>query len=206
MVFRTRSSKFKLRPVACVLLQIGFVVALSAGVSPKPSEVPSSQQVVEFLTDSIDWYRHRAVERQIATEPVDLTFLEDNRPLAREIARLAFDFARADAAILSRPAESSDKQNTGEPSGSSPDLQQFLLWQRETEAATQQATQEIEEIRRKLLTAHGEDRRKLQAAMGAAQGRVSVLQAGSATLQQLVEFVRSFGIDRSETWLRRLTI
>jgi Mechanosensitive ion channel len=34
----------------------------------------------------------------------------------------------------------------------------------------------------------------LQAALDAAQSRITVLQAGSATLQQLVEFVRGFGV------------
>jgi small-conductance mechanosensitive channel len=124
-------------------------------------------------------------------------FLEDNRPIALQITRLSFDFARADAAIAAMSAAASPQQNTGTGSGSSPDLVQFLQWQSTAELASRQASQEIEDIRKKLLSARGADRRKLQAALEAAQSRVTVLQAGSATLQQLVEFVRGFGIHGS---------
>ena len=94
------SSKTKL-PQACYLLTAALLaVGLSAEVSPGLSDLPSNQRVLAFLTQTIDWYRHAAIERQIATEPVDLAFLEDERPIALQIVQLSFDFARADAAIV----------------------------------------------------------------------------------------------------------
>lgn len=195
---RSHPKRWRLRSCACsVLLQTVLTAGLSAEVSPAVSDLPSNQQVLAFLTQTIDWYRHRAIERQIATVPVDQVFLEDNRPIALQITRLSFDFARADAAIAAMSAAASPQQNTGTGSGSSPDLVQFLQWQSTAELASRQASQEIEDITKKLLSARGADRRKLQAALEAAQSRVTVLQAGSATLQQLVEFVRGFGIHGS---------
>src|SRR5271166_5972070 len=93
------SSKFKLRQACYLLLPAVITVGLSAEVSSAASDLPSNQQVIAFLAESIDWYRHRAIERQIATEPVDFVFLEDNRPVAAQIVQLSFDFARADAAV-----------------------------------------------------------------------------------------------------------
>jgi Mechanosensitive ion channel len=186
-------SKFKLS-YAYVLLVAVLTVGLSAQVSPAASDLPSNQQVLTFLTQTIDWYRHRGMERQIATDPIDLMFLEDNRPIALQIVRLSFDFARADAAVATTSTTPTQKQGTGQASGSSPDLAQFLTWQNTAAVASQQATQQIEDIRKKLLSAHGADRRNLQAALDAAQSRLIVLEAGSATLQQLVEFVRGFGV------------
>jgi len=180
---------------ACkVLLVMVLTVGLSAELSPVVTDLPSNQQVLTFLTQTIDWYRHRGIERQIATEPVDLAFLEDNRPLALQIIQLSFDFARADAAIAVPAAAASRKQGTENSGGSSPDLAQFLTWQNNVALASQQASQQIDDIKKKLLSARGADRRKLQAALDAAQSRITVLQAGSATLQQLVEFVRGFGV------------
>jgi Mechanosensitive ion channel len=196
---RTRCTHIKCRfmPWNCacnVLLLTVLTVGLSAEASPRLSDLPSNQQVLAFLTQTIDWYRHRVIERQIATGPVDLVFLEDNRPLALEIVRLSFDFARAGAAMAATSAPGNQTQSTANASRSSPDLAQFLIWQNNAELASRQARQEIEDIREKLLRARGADRRKLQAALDTAQSRVAVLQAGSATLQQLVEFVHGFGV------------
>jgi hypothetical protein len=70
---------------------------MSAQVGTPAADLPTNQQVLAFLTESIDWYRHCAIERQVASDPADLVFVEDNRPRAAEIVQLSFDFARADA-------------------------------------------------------------------------------------------------------------
>jgi len=46
------------------------------------------------LTETISWYRGTTVEQQIANEPSDITFVNENRRISSEIVRLAFDFAR----------------------------------------------------------------------------------------------------------------
>jgi len=186
------SSKFKVREACCLLLPAVITIGLSAEVSPAASDLPANQQVIAFLTESIEWYRHRAIERQIATEPVDLVFLEDNRPVAAQIVQLSFDFARADASVAATAAAGNQKGSTAIATGPSPDLAQFVQLENKTELGKQQASEEIEAIQKKLQTARGAERRKLQAALDATQSRLDVLQAGSATLRQLVEFVRAF--------------
>src|SRR5271165_4558194 len=90
--------KFRYLPVLAIV-----TVGLSAQVSPAASDLPSNQQVIAFLTDSIDWYHHCAIEGQIAIEPVDLVFLEDSRPGAAQILQLSFDFARSGAQFSATP-------------------------------------------------------------------------------------------------------
>src|SRR5271165_3582186 len=186
------SSKFKLREACYLLLPALIAVGLSAEVSPPASDLPSNQQVIAFLTESIDWYRHRALERQIATEPVDLVFLEDNRPVAAQIVQLSFDFARADASVAATSPAGDQKGSTAIATGSSPDLAQFVQLENDAELGRRQATEEIEAIKKKLPTASDDERRKLQAELDATQSRLDVLQAGSATLHQLVEWLRAF--------------
>jgi len=60
---------WKLRKIRCLLVPVVITVGLSAQVSPVASDLPSNQQIIAFLTESIDWYRHCAIERQIATDP-----------------------------------------------------------------------------------------------------------------------------------------
>jgi hypothetical protein len=187
-------SRIKLSQVCYSLTAALIAVGLSAEVPAGLSDLPSNQRVLAFLTQTIDWYRHAAIDRQIATGPVDLVFVEDERPIAVQIGQLSSDFARADAAMVATSEARSQTPSTANDMGSSPDLAQFVVWQNNAALASRRATQQIEDIRKKLLIARAADRGELQATLDAAQSRISVLQAGSATLGQLVEFGRSFGV------------
>jgi Mechanosensitive ion channel len=177
----------KLRRCFYLLVLEIFTLGLSAQVSPPASDFPSNQQVIAFLTESIDWYHHCAIERQIATEPVDLVFLEDNRPSAGEILQLSFDFARADAQSSTAPGDSPKQTANG-----APELAQFVQLQDKTELQRRQASEQMEVIKNKLKTARNADRRKLEAALDATQSRLDVLNAGLATIGQSVNFMRAF--------------
>jgi Mechanosensitive ion channel len=174
-----------------LLLPTVVTVGLSAQVSPAASDLPSNQQVIAFLSESIDWYRHCAIERQIATDPLDLV-LEDNRTMAAQIVQLSFEFARADASVAATFPAGNQKGSIAIAPGSSPELAQVVQLENNAELWGQQASQEIEVIKKKLQTAHGTERHKLQAALDATQSRLDVSQAGMATLRQLVEFMRAF--------------
>jgi hypothetical protein len=178
--------KFRYLPVLAII-----AVGLSAQVSPAAFDLPSNQQVIAFLTESIEWYRHRAIERQIATEPVDLVFLEDNRPSGQQILQLSFDFARAGAQFSATPRPDTQKRSTAIATGSA-DLAQFVQLENNTELQSRQAGEEIEAINKEIKTAHSAHRRELQAALDATQSRLDVLQAGLATFRQLVEFMQAF--------------
>jgi hypothetical protein len=182
----------RMRKACYLLLSAVITVGISAEVSPGVSDLPSNQQVIAFLTQSIDWYRHCAMERQIATDSVDLVFLENHRIMAAQIVQLSFEFARADASVAALSSAGNQKGSTAIAAGSSPELAQFVQLESNADLWAQQASQEIEAIKKKLQSAHGAERRKLQAALDATQSRLDVSQAGLATLRQLVEFMRAF--------------
>ena len=193
--YKALPSSLKLRNYHCVPVLAVITVALSAQVLPAGSDLPSNQQVIAFVTESIDWYRHCAIERQIATEPSDLLFLQDNRPRAAQILQLSFDFARAEAAATAQAG--SPKAATAIATGS-PDLAQFVQLENKTEAQRRQASDEIDAIKKELQKAHGADQSKLQAALDAAQSRLDVLQAGLSTLGQVVDFLQAFEGGKAE--------
>src|SRR5947208_2705063 len=67
---------------------------------------PNSQDVIAYLNQNIDWYRHLSIEEGIATDPSDILFVNDNRETASQIVRLSFDFARAAAQVATAQAPS----------------------------------------------------------------------------------------------------
>ena len=103
----------------CILTATLFAAAIlsSTLVAGPPNRLPSEQEVFTFIADTIDWYRHLPNAKQIGTEPADLLFLEDNRPITAEVARLAFQYGKAVAAI--EPAEKASLS-------ASSDLQDFI--------------------------------------------------------------------------------
>jgi len=164
-----------------------ITLGLSAQVSPATSDLPANQQVIAFLTESIDWYHYCAIQRQMATEPVDLVFMEDSQPSAGEILQLSFDFARAYAKFSSTQAN-----NRPETVSGTPELARFVGLQDKTKMEFRQANEEMEVVKSKLKNARGADRRKLEAVLDATQSRLDVLNAGLATIDQSVNFMRAF--------------
>src|SRR3984885_4625740 len=92
----------KLQIFAWYTLLVGL---LSPGVLSADSQMPGSyrlpskQQVITFLTETIEWYRYFSVERQIAAEPFDFLFFDDNEQVGTQVVQLSFDFARTDASL-----------------------------------------------------------------------------------------------------------
>jgi mechanosensitive ion channel-like protein len=183
------SSKFNLSNHRYLILVAFITVGVSAQIATPAADLPTNQQVLGFLTQSIDWYRYCAIERQIASDPADLVFFEDNRPRAAQIVQLSFDFARANAQFSTSKADS--RSGIAMAAGS-PDLAQFLTLQNNTESQARQASDEIQAIEAKLKSAHGVQQRELQAALDATKSRLAVLQAGLATLGELADFVKAF--------------
>ena len=143
------ASILKLRQFCYVPMLAMITVGLAAQISPAASDLASNQKVIAFLTLTIDWYRHCAIERQIATDPVDLVFLEGNRQSATQILQSSFDFARAGAQFSPSADPNTQNGNMVTATGS-PDLAQFVQLENNTELQSRQASEEIEAINEKI--------------------------------------------------------
>ena len=88
------------RTGALIVTVLFASVALTDDSDASPTKhLPSQQQVLTFLADTIDWYRRLPTAQRIGIEPADWLFLEDNRQINNEIVRLSLEFGRAVAAI-----------------------------------------------------------------------------------------------------------
>jgi hypothetical protein len=132
-------------------------------------------------------------------DPDDLVFLDDNQPIAVQIVRLSFELAKADSALATTAAFLRNEPATStHTNASSSDLARFISLKNQTDTASQKATQDINALKKKIAGARGADRRKLQAALDEAISRLELLQAGSQTINSLVEFVQSAGAGNAQ--------
>src|ERR1700691_3573119 len=180
----------KLRIFACYILLVGL---LSPGVLSADSQIPESyslpskQQVITFLTETIEWYRYLSVERQIAAEPLDSLFFDDNEPVGRQVVQLSFDFARTDASLAATPLAA--LQGAAIPNAVTSDSQHIAQMEVKTDAECEEASKELESIKTRLVRTRGADRIKLEATLADAQNRLGVLQEYSKRLRNLAEFI-----------------
>jgi hypothetical protein len=174
---------------ACsAIIAAAMIGALSADTSPSTYQLPSNSQVIGFLIQTVSWYRHVYAERQVAKEPTDLMFLDDNQAIERQIVNLSFEFAKADARLQTSAAPLHGRAASSDPPA---DLARFIELKNRNDVLTQQTTHEIKNLDKRMNKVKGADRRKLNAAEADAQTRLQLLNAVAQGLNDLVQFVQS---------------
>ena len=186
-----KPQRWSLKQGAQVAACCAIVVVAMAGADARPStyQLPSNSEVIGYLLQSVNWYRHVYSERQFANEPADLMFFDDNQAIERQIVKLSFDFAKADAMLQTSAAPLHAGTTSSHPP--SADLAHFVELKNRNDQLSQQAMKEIKNLDKRLNRAQGADRRKLEAAEEDAQTRLQLLNAVAQGLNDLVEFVQS---------------
>jgi small-conductance mechanosensitive channel len=197
-----KPQRWSLKPKRCA--QVAACLAIvasamaggpSAGTPPNTYQLPSNSEVISYLLQSVNWYRHVYIERQVANDPADLIFLDENQAIERQIAKLSFEFAKADAMLETSSASLHGRP--GSADSSSADLAHFVELKKRNDQLRQRAIEEIKNLGEMANKAKGADRGKLKAAEEDAQTRLQLLDAVGQGLNDLVEFVRSPGEGQS---------
>jgi small-conductance mechanosensitive channel len=188
----TRKLKQRAQVAAgCAIVAAAMTGRLSADTPPRAYQLPSNSEIIGYLLQSVNWYRHVYSERQVAHEPADVMFLDDNQAIERQIVKLSFEFAKADAMLETSAAFSHGRPASPDPP--SADLAHFIELKKRNDQLSQQALEEIENLDKRLNRAKGSDRRNLKAAEEDAQTRLQLLDAVAQGLNDLVEFVQNPG-------------
>jgi len=146
----------------------------------------SEQQVLAFIADTVDWYRHLPDAQRIGTEPADVLFLETNRPIAAEIVRLSFEFGKAVAAIDGQE-NSADRAE----SAVNRELHDLMAVKARLDANAQQAVDQLNSVAQARLAARHIDWKKLDTQIAETRSRMELLKAMSARCEELLSFVRT---------------
>jgi small-conductance mechanosensitive channel len=177
------------------MLRTGYIllIVLASGIplsaQTQSPALPDSGSVISYLNQSISWYRHFSVEAQLATEPRDLLFVNENRQLADQIIRLSFDFAKAEAQILAPDALAQNQDQTS--SSSQTHSQSLQTMAANADQQAKQAQAEVDSLKDKLSVAKGKRRESLRAAVSEVRSEVEMAETRRDTLRAMVEFMSS---------------
>jgi small-conductance mechanosensitive channel len=183
--------RFLRHSVLVLLIIVMDVISLPSQTPNPATNLPSPKETLQYLKDTINWYHGLRLEEQMATAPSDLMFLEDDRQLAKQIVRLSFDFARAEAKLLS---------NQSTPSAAveqSPELARYSGLIQAAAAAdkeVRETEEELESLKQKLQTAQGAKRRELQSTIDELQSELNLDRTRSETIRSVLQFVGEAGI------------
>ncbi len=134
------------------LQKIVFTTLTLALTAPGQGNAPGSStakqdtgKIVQFLSSTISWYRQRAAEDKLVTEPSDLTFSQENARVADQVVQQAFDYGRNEAQLRSKLHP--EKPVEG---GSSAEFQGLAQALQKVEQQIQDTQAEIQSNREKL--------------------------------------------------------
>jgi small-conductance mechanosensitive channel len=183
MLFTSRA------PALTILLLAGLAAsAQDKSSSPSPSVAPVAQdpaRIIEFLSDTISWYRQLAAEQKLASEPSDITFLQENRRIADQVVQQAFEYARNQAQLQPR------QPNPQPQPGATDQYQRLALALQKLEQQIQDTQNELQETRAKLPISTGTRRKTVQSQVDELQSEISLLQARRDAVESMAEFASS---------------
>jgi len=161
------------------------LIAFGAAQTQPNAQLPSGDQVVAYLNQTLDWHRQISVEEQLTTDPADTLFVSDSRQIDLQIVRLSFDFARADAALVAKA-----------PATTSATPSRYQSLQKAAAAAETEMKQtqaELQGLRQKIGSAPAKQRRDLQSQIDELQSELALAQTRYDTLKQMTQFVSGAG-------------
>ena len=178
----------------------GATVAASPIAHPQPTASPQPDEraaVVKFLGDTITWYQQLASEERLATEPAEALFVDDDRQMALEIVKLAFQYARAEAALLKSeksPAAASSIRAVASSAQASadatalPGLAALTSKAQQEQNTIDQLKQQAEQLKAASASAKAGQRAAVVRQLAIVQSQIELAQSRLESYNALVQF------------------
>jgi small-conductance mechanosensitive channel len=167
-----------------------LVIVVSTGLFLQ-ADTPGGQDVLGFLSQAVSWYRQFPVQQQLANDASDAMFLSDNRQLSDQAIRLSFEFARAQADLLSKQVVAQPSNTQAD--GTSSRYQRLQASSLKYEQQAKKSQEEVESMRIKLQSSTGKRREALLSAIAEAESELQLLTARRDALRNMMEFLSEAG-------------
>jgi len=149
-----------------------------------PPALPNGAHLLGFLNQAVGWYGRLDAERQLADQPTDVLYVNDDRQLATQVVARSFEFAKAYAPLLAA------QEVSVAPAATASERYQRLAKNAASAADRMRRDQAaLETLRLQLPAATGHDRELLTARIAEAESRVALAQTRNETLSGMLAFV-----------------
>lgn len=169
------------------LLLLGVVLCPAQtqnNANPPAPNATDASDIIEFLNQTITWYRQLEPQQRLATEPSDALIVSDNHRLAEQAIQLAFDYARTQAQRLAKQSSTNSGQNT-----SASQYQSLNQLSAKLDGDVKELQGEIQSLRTQLDTAPAKKRAQLQAQLSETQSELDLANARRDAIRSMLEFV-----------------
>ena len=160
--------------------------SLNASAAASP---PDAQTVISYLSDVIKWYEHLGVEAQLVRDPDETLFFADDRQVAGEVLRLAFDYARKQAKFIAQT-----NPNAGAAAGSAGSsadaagLGNITQTYETLDAAANAIRARIKDLQARLANAPEHQRAAIASEIQESQSELDLKQERVNTLKAIAQF------------------
>ena len=174
---------------ARVFLILSLVVLFSPVGHPQTTASDEPQNILDFLNQTIVWYRQLGAQQQAATQPSDVLLFNQNRQFADEIAQFSFDFARARSQLL--PGAVTNEPPAGDQPAANPSasrLQNITNAAIKADAVVKQQTAKVQGLKQQASPAVGKQRLRLESLVADEESELALDQARADTLHSWLNF------------------
>jgi small-conductance mechanosensitive channel len=173
-----------------------------ASSEPVPTATAMHEGILSFLGTVTDWYQHLSVEAQLVTAPGDNLFFTDDRQIADEVVKLAFDYARASAMRIAaagrqKPVLKANSSSAGAAPEIEPSLAQMTAKLSEARDAAATAQARADSLKARIATASRATRTSLSSQLVAVEGELDLAHSRIDALNAMIDFEnRTAGANR----------
>ena len=169
-------------------LAVGFsTLLLAQSRNAPPPPLPNSGQLLGFLNQTVGWYGRLDAEGQLADQPTDVLYVNDDRQLATQVVARSFEFAKAYAQLLAQEV-------SGAPATSSARFQRLAKNAATAADRMHRDQAALQSLREQLPATTGHGRELLAARIGEAESRLALAQTRNETFSGMLAFINSSGI------------
>lgn len=175
------SRRRKYRVLSWFLLLFAVATALPADAPPTIKQ----EDLLAFLNQTVVWYRLLTSQQELVREPNDAVFLNENRRIADQAVRLAFEFARAEA---QQGTMQDQDQASGQQAQPISQYQNLANLMEKSNQKIDEVQHELDSLKQQLAAATGRKHQTLEAEVGETQDELELLKARHETLQNMMQF------------------
>ncbi|HEY6348254.1 MAG TPA: mechanosensitive ion channel domain-containing protein [Candidatus Angelobacter sp.] len=164
---------------------------LFAAATALPADAPPTNQpedILGFLNQTVVWYRLLASQQDLVKEPNDAVFLNQNRLIADEVVRLAFEFARSEAQQITAQDKGKAANTQAPPPPDSSQYQNLVSLVEKSKQRLEQEQHELDGFKQQLATASAGKRKLLEAELAESEDEIELLKARYETLQNMLQY------------------